>query len=124
MIETNVVDLISKDVAKEFDLPEKDVHKLIMFYWKKIKYHRLNFTDLELYLRGLGTFKVIYSRIDDHIVFCDKQVNTPIIDPASKERYMRNIPRLTEIKAKLDEQYLTRKAVKLSRKLNESSQGL
>ena len=106
------------ETAKDLNLPEDMVSKLIDFYWEKIRKDIITLDFYNINIINLGTFKVKHWKIDETIEGYNKLIAAmegKFSAYAIKKEYEARIEKLNRIKDLVLEQNLKFKDIKENR---------
>jgi hypothetical protein len=110
------IDLKMKEIAEKYGLTLQEANAAFYFFWDQVKRAKNTFVHPRIFVKGLGTFELIYNRIDYMRERTERIVNSIIVDEGQKEKAKQSLINLENSKKLLDEQYRIRKEARAARK--------
>jgi hypothetical protein len=110
------IDLKMKELAEKHGLTLQEANAAFYFFWDEVKKAKNTFVHPRIFVKGLGTFELIYNRIDYMAQRTQRIVDSTIVDETQKEKAKQSLINLENSKKLLDEQYRIRKEARAARK--------
>lgn len=116
------IDFISRAVAKEKQIPLKDVNELLNYYWNTVKQEVYEFEKESIYMRNLGTLQIHYLLYRKQIKMIIEKIRK-CEDPQKKENMRKHLRRMLTMRTQVTETNWKFYARKNNKKQKENTGG-